>query len=101
GAAHLSASLFPYTTLFRSGEAVAMFFAVHALRHYSSLPFEAESTSALSKFYLNMPGDIRDRIDEMKNRVDFITPTRRGEAPCLRSEEHTSELQSREKIVCR
>lgn len=33
-------------------EAVAMFFSVHALRHYSSLPFEAESSSALSKFYL-------------------------------------------------
>ncbi len=32
---------------FTEGEAVAMFFAVHALRHYSSLPFEAESASAL------------------------------------------------------
>lgn len=68
---------------FTEGEAVAMFFAVHALRHYSSLPFEAESASALSKFYLHMPGDIRDRIDSMKDRVDFTTPTRRGEAPCL------------------
>jgi predicted DNA-binding transcriptional regulator YafY len=68
---------------FTEGEAVAMFFAVHALRHYSSLPFEAESTSALSKFYLHMPGDVRDRIDSMKDRVDFITPTRRGDAPCL------------------
>jgi predicted DNA-binding transcriptional regulator YafY len=68
---------------FTEGEAVAMFFAVHALRHYSSLPFEAESASALSKFYLHMPGDVRDRIDSMKNRVDFITPTRRGDVPCL------------------
>ncbi|MFC5648558.1 helix-turn-helix transcriptional regulator [Paenibacillus solisilvae] len=68
---------------FTEEEAVAMFFAVHALRHYSSLPFEAESASALSKFYLHMPGDVRDRIDGMKDRVDFITPTRRGDAPCL------------------
>ncbi|MET3293069.1 UNVERIFIED_CONTAM: putative DNA-binding transcriptional regulator YafY [Brevibacillus sp. OAP136] len=68
---------------FTEEEAVAMFFAVHALRHYSSLPFEAESASALGKFYLHMPGDVRDRIDSMKNRVDFITPTRRGDAPCL------------------
>jgi predicted DNA-binding transcriptional regulator YafY len=68
---------------FTEEEAVAMFFAVHALRHYSSLPFEAESASALNKFYLHMPGDVRDRIDGMKNRVDFITPTRRGDAPCL------------------
>lgn len=68
---------------FTEGEAVAMFFAVHALRHYSSLPFEAESASALSKFYLHMPGDVRDRIDSMKDRVDFITPTRWSDAPCL------------------
>lgn len=68
---------------FAEEEAVAMFFAVHALRHYSSLPFEAESASALNKFYLHMPGDVRDRIDRMKNRVDFIAPNRRGDAPCL------------------
>ncbi|GIP33451.1 YafY family protein [Paenibacillus sp. J2TS4] len=68
---------------FTEGEAVAMFFAVHALRHYSSLPFEAESASALNKFYLHIPGDIRDRIDSMKNRVDFVTPTRQADAPCL------------------
>jgi predicted DNA-binding transcriptional regulator YafY len=30
-----------------------------------------------------MPGDVRDRIDSMKDRVDFITATRRGDAPCL------------------
>lgn len=68
---------------FTEEEAVAMFFAVHALRHYASLPFSAESASALHKFYLHMPGDIRDRIDSMKNRVDFIAPTRGGEAPFL------------------
>ncbi|MFC4102542.1 helix-turn-helix transcriptional regulator [Paenibacillus xanthanilyticus] len=68
---------------FTEGEASAMFFAVHALRHYSSLPFDAESASALSKFYLHMPGDVRDQIDGMKERVDFITPTRRSDAPFL------------------
>ncbi|SDE11040.1 Predicted DNA-binding transcriptional regulator YafY, contains an HTH and WYL domains [Paenibacillus sp. UNCCL117] len=68
---------------FTEEEAVAMFFAVHALRHYASLPFEAESASALSKFYLHMPGDTRDRIDSMKNRVDFITPARRDASPFL------------------
>ncbi|MFB9328829.1 helix-turn-helix transcriptional regulator [Paenibacillus aurantiacus] len=68
---------------FTEEEAVAMFFAVHALRHYASLPFEAESASALGKFYRHMPGDVRDRIDSMKDRVDFVTPVRRGDAPCL------------------
>ncbi|PUA38161.1 transcriptional regulator [Paenibacillus elgii] len=68
---------------FTEMEAVAMFFAVHALRHYSSLPFEAESVSALKKFYLHMPGDVRNRIDSMKDRLDFIAPTRQGDAPYL------------------
>lgn len=68
---------------FSEEEAVAMFFAVHALRHYSSLPFEEESASALDKFYLHMSGDIRDRIDQMKNRVDFVTPTRQQDSPYL------------------
>ena len=31
---------------FTEEEAAAMFFAVHALRHYSSLPFESESSAA-------------------------------------------------------
>lgn len=65
---------------FSEEEAAAMFFASHALRHYLFLPFEAESASALNKFYYYMPGDVRDRIDQMKNRVDIFTPTRRQKA---------------------
>ncbi len=68
---------------FSEGEAVAMFFASHALRHYQSLPFEAEASSALQKFYFYMPGDVRDRIDEMKNRVDFHAHNRQQEVEGL------------------
>jgi predicted DNA-binding transcriptional regulator YafY len=68
---------------FTEEEAVAIFFACHALRHFSFLPFETQSSSALSKFYLYMPGDVRDRIDQMKNRVDLLTPTRQSEFPYL------------------
>ncbi|MEJ8548356.1 helix-turn-helix transcriptional regulator [Brevibacillus borstelensis] len=68
---------------FKEEEAVAMFFASHALRHYSSLPFETQAESALSKFYLYMPGDVRDRIDQMKNRVDIVAPTRQKPAQHL------------------
>ncbi|WP_160032680.1 helix-turn-helix transcriptional regulator [Paenibacillus sp. An7] len=64
-------------------ESVAIFFAVHALRYYNSLPFESETVSALGKFYNFMPQDTRDRIDQMKNRVDFITPKRTAHAPHL------------------
>ncbi|GGG54176.1 helix-turn-helix transcriptional regulator [Paenibacillus radicis (ex Gao et al. 2016)] len=68
---------------FTENEAVAIFFASHALRHYPVHPFKAESTSALSKFYLNMPGDTRERIDQMKNRFDLFTPSRAAESPHL------------------
>lgn len=68
---------------FTEEEAVSIFFAVHALRHYSSLPFETESSSALKKFYAYMPEDVRERIDQMKNRVDFITPARKAVSPYL------------------
>ncbi len=68
---------------FSEEEAVAMFFASHALRHYLFLPFEAESSTALQKFYYYMPGDVRDRIDQMKNRVDFLTHTRQQKAEYL------------------
>lgn len=68
---------------FTEEEAVAMFFASHALRHYLFLPFETESSSALNKFYFYMTGDVRDRIDQMKNRVDFVTPTRQQKSPFL------------------
>ncbi|WP_379157844.1 helix-turn-helix transcriptional regulator [Paenibacillus sp. sgz5001063] len=68
---------------FTEEEAVAIFFASHALRHYKYLPFKKESVSALHKFYHYMSGDVRDRIDEMKNRIDFVTPGRQAEFPYL------------------
>lgn len=68
---------------FTEEEAVAIFFASHALRHYKYLPFKEESQSALHKFYHYMPGDVRDRIDEMKHRIDFVTPVRQAEFPYL------------------
>ncbi len=68
---------------FTEEEAVSIFFAGHALRHFSSLPFETEYSSALNKFYFYMSGEVRDRIDEMKNRVDIITPHRSSKSPYL------------------
>ncbi|MBW4084778.1 YafY family protein [Paenibacillus sp. S150] len=68
---------------FTEEEAVAIFFASHALRHYKYLPFKEESLSALHKFYNYMSGDVRDRIDGMKNRIDFVIPARQAEFPYL------------------
>lgn len=68
---------------FTEEEAVSIFFSSHALRYYSYLPFKRESSSALKKFYSFMPDDIRDRIDQMKNRFDFVTPIRHLNTPFL------------------
>jgi predicted DNA-binding transcriptional regulator YafY len=68
---------------FTEREAAAVFFAVQALRHYSSLPFETETSAALNKFYRYMPEDVRERIDQMRDRVDFIVPARQAQAPHL------------------
>lgn len=58
---------------FSEDEAVSIFFAIHALRHYISLPFDIEYESIKKKFYLNLSGDIRDTIDKMQDRVDFVS----------------------------
>lgn len=68
---------------FTEEETVAIFFANHALRHFSSLPFEELFISALKKFYLYLPGDVRERIDQLKKRFDFITLSRQAKPPFL------------------
>lgn len=59
---------------FSENEAISIFFAIDALKHYISLPFDAQYASIKKKFYLNLSGDIRDAIDSMKDRVAFYTP---------------------------
>jgi predicted DNA-binding transcriptional regulator YafY len=68
---------------FTEEEAVAIFFTVHALRHFSALPFQAESSSVNHKFYSYMPEDVKERIDQLKNRFDFETPMRPLATPYL------------------
>ncbi len=68
---------------FSEEEAVSIFFASHALRHYTDLPFKAETASVLTKFYAFLPSDVKDRIDSMKNRVDFAIPPRQLDSPYL------------------
>ncbi|BDH61680.1 DNA-binding transcriptional regulator [Lysinibacillus sp. PLM2] len=69
---------------FSEHEAISIFFAIHALRHYISLPFETEYESIKKKFYLNLSGDVRDRIDKMINRVDFYSIYQKDEIPFLK-----------------
>ncbi len=69
---------------FNEGEAISIFFAIHALRHYISLPFDSEYESIIKKFYLNLSGDIRDTIDKMKNRVEFVSVYQQEETPYIK-----------------
>ncbi|MFP3918188.1 YafY family protein [Lysinibacillus telephonicus] len=69
---------------FSENEAISIFFAIHALRHYISLPFDTEYESIKKKFYLNLSGDVRDMIDKMKDRVDFYSIVQQEKIPFLK-----------------
>lgn len=68
---------------FTENEAFSIFFACHALRHYSSLPFKASADSALRKFFAYLPDDMKNRIEEIRHRVDFFTHKRPQRAEYL------------------
>src|SRR3712207_7238883 len=76
-------TLFPYTTLFRSGEVITT---------SGSLP---PVPSALAQ---------KQSLDQIGHVQDIAQRTAgigESPAPASRSEEHTSELQSRQYLVCR
>src|SRR3712207_8852134 len=90
-------TLFPYTTLFRSRQELAQLLEV-LLR----LVIEPEALDRVA-----VPGD----IDVARQVVELLVVAADHDADrvhvvgsshsCVRSEEHTSELQSRQYLVCR
>src|SRR3712207_8729569 len=74
-------TLFPYTTLFRSATVIAFYFGFGATEPPSSWPVDDCPTGAAGS-----------RASTRPAACDSPTP---------RSEEHTSELQSRQYLVCR
>src|SRR5690606_41836624 len=79
-----TSTLFPYTTLFRSDTGVAIVDNRGVLRFLN----------AQMERFLETPREVV--IGVPLNRLFF-----HRRVPRLRSEEHTSELQSRENLVCR
>src|SRR2546430_4874464 len=81
-------TLFPYTTLFRSGR--------------YRLEIEKTGFKKFVRESLEVQVDVTSRADAalevgaVSQTVEVTT-----EAPILRSEEHTSELQSQSNLVCR
>src|SRR5258707_10980908 len=79
-------TLFPYTTLFRSADRSVVFAFAGVAR---SFPWEGARPVRLGVIVM-CPWNLK------------MTPRRTGRAPSQgRSEEHTSELQSRQYLVCR
>src|SRR5687768_18152568 len=88
-------TLFPYTTLFRS---LACLERVHPV-----VPLARPVALLLEGLRRRRPVPRRDRHDERTRGYDRLNAaqTPRDEDGEARSEEHTSELQSRLHLVCR
>src|SRR3712207_8370978 len=83
-------TLFPYTTLFRSLQEPA-------LVADGSLDVRAHGVPGVEPVDLDLLAELLHAL-----LVDLDLPVRAaGVVPALRSEEHTSELQSRQYLVCR
>src|SRR3712207_9175392 len=93
-------TLFPYTTLFRStgdtGVDPADRDAVSDDRR-GLQPRGAEAVDGHGRDLVGQPGQHRDQTRD----VEALLPLWLGAAEDQRSEEHTSELQSRQYLVCR
>src|SRR3712207_6864688 len=74
-------TLFPYTTLFRS-----------------TVIFDTRITAATSATVRNLTPEMSPELDSAMLHRTFVEPTPPASP---RSEEHTSELQSRQYLVCR
>src|SRR3712207_7826627 len=86
-------TLFPYTTLFRST-------GKHTAWAYCHVPngSTADMTAAIEDQVERFAPGFRDRV-LARHTMDCAAMERHN--PNLRSEEHTSELQSRQYLVCR
>src|SRR5690606_39597967 len=80
-------TLFPYTTLFRSQ---VRFHLALGLDHEAEVPAVAAQAGQHPQ---GVAAAVPQRVEQAGTRVEF--------AQAVRSEEHTSELQSRENLVCR
>src|SRR3712207_7804748 len=92
-------TLFPYTTLFRSDQGMMFGYATNETESYMPVSLD------LSHLIMKVLADIRREGKEMT----YLRPDSKSQVTIeydddntpRRSEEHTSELQSRQYLVCR
>src|SRR2546422_5788280 len=92
-------TLFPYTTLFRSLEAQCAEDAALMTEVLSLLEEDARGDSLLDRDAAHVAAEVLD--EGIPPALLDQTFGRAGGIPTSRSEEHTSELQSRLHLVCR
>src|SRR5690606_41408803 len=94
-------SLFPYTTLFRS-IAAGQLLAVEALCRLQGVEHRVDVAVAVAlagfarHFHAGRARQLLDRVQEFQ----AVVVDQEADRAAVRSEEHTSELQSRENLVC-
>src|SRR3712207_7469028 len=86
-------TLFPYTTLFRS-EIGLLARALHDMTQ--TLRHRIDATEA---FAADVTHELKNPLASLRSAVDTLE--RAKDQALQRSEEHTSELQSRQYLVCR
>src|SRR3712207_9156378 len=93
-------TLFPYTTLFRS-HPPTVYFPLLVDEALMVEPTETETKETLDGFAEVIRTILAEAKDdpEIAHNAPYSTPVRRLDEG--RSEEHTSELQSRQYLVCR
>src|SRR3712207_8924327 len=85
-------TLFPYTTLFRSGPVAFLGVLLqHVSRHLPAVRVHVHDPLVLAKYAELRPVD----------RAQLLSGDSEHHRSERRSEEHTSELQSRQYLVCR
>src|SRR5699024_11985462 len=91
--------LFPYTTLFRSQAHAAVGRAVRGGFHAHGHVVQA---SVLGEYELEVRGEsVQVQDDLLDLGGEDVDPAQDDHVVAARSEEHTSELQSRFDLVCR
>src|SRR3712207_9201667 len=93
-------TLFPYTTLFRSGSAIDAEYTITSPKSSSDADTQITPVSIVAIGEAVVLRAIEPSVREARRAVRPGS-RRLSTAPPRRSEEHTSELQSRQYLVCR